>query len=462
MKAWQAPLGAVVAAALAGCGTVVTSVPPTQGAQGLVYALPKGQVQVLASRRQVAVDELAGARKALSDAEAAAAASDAKLRERATRKAEAAAASDAAAKSSQGGKGTEAEQAIAAQLAREAALATLLHGLSEAELAQRQAAVAKARNAVALLDGQVGKWVETITVSVWPNVPDTAHRFVLQHAESPARDDKLKFEVSNGLLSGSSAESTGQMSTILLNVARVLGTAGSAGTKTTQILGIEKATPDLKPAVPSCEPYDLEVRFDPTHAGEVARAQGVLKPWGLTLATDPRAASPLPSQKVPAAGSDVTMDTRFHGLMYRAQVPVRVAVSADPSNDKRRQCQIATGAATARVSGLFPDASTRYALPIQGAAFAKVSAKYSFKDGMPVSAEIDRPSQLVAITALPVDILKALISVPAELIKLRVDYSSAAAAQAEAQVREAKAQRDLIKALEDLEAARNAAAAAAP
>ena len=151
------------------------------------------------------------------------------------------------------------------------------------------------------------------------------------------------------------------------------------------------------------------------------------------------------------------------GLVYRAPVPVQIAVSpAKDAAGAREACGLESGVATARVSGTFPDATTRFALPIQGAAFAKVSAKYAFKDGMPISADIDRPSQLVAVTALPVDILKALISVPAELIKLRVDYSSQAAAQAEAQVREAKAQQDLIKALDDLDAARKASAAAGP
>ena len=54
--------GTLAAAALAGCGTVVTSAPPKLDEQGLVYALPKGQVQVQAQRRRVEADEVDAAK----------------------------------------------------------------------------------------------------------------------------------------------------------------------------------------------------------------------------------------------------------------------------------------------------------------------------------------------------------------------------------------------------------------
>jgi hypothetical protein len=442
--------GAAVAM-LAGCGTVVTSVPSRNDSQGLVYALPKGQVQVLAQRKRVEADEVAAAKKRLSDAKAAAAVSQAKLKELTAAQAQARKEAKAAAEAAATAGAADAVLAVKVVKEREAALADLLQRLSKTEDDDRQAAVVKFQRELDTLDGQVGKWVETITVSVLPHVPDRAHRYLLRHDESLARDDKLKFEVSNGLLSSSTAESTGQMSTVLLNVARALGASSVPGTKILLSPAPELAGPKATP--PSCVPYDLDLRFDPTDAQDVAGAEQALGERGLALKLSGFApGTPATNPAEPIAG-----------LVYRAPVPMQIAVSAAKETDAkkadaRQACGLEAGVATARVSGIFPDATSRFALPIQGAAFAKVSAKYGFKDGMPVSADIDRPSQFVAVTALPVDILKALISVPAELIKLRVDYSSQAAAQTEAQVREAKAQQDLIKALEDLEAARKSAA----
>lgn len=447
-------------AMLAGCGTVVTSMPPRNDAHGLVYALPKGQVHVQAQRRRVEADDVAAAKKNLADAKAAAAASQAKLKQLTEVQAQARKEAKAAAEAAAVAGAPEAVRDVKVVKEREAALADLLQSLSKKEDDDRQEAVKKAQGQLDLVDGQLGKWVETITLSVLPHAPDTAHRYLLRHDESLARDDKLKFEVSNGLLSSSAAESTGQMSTVLLNVVRALGAAGTSST-TMRIKSTQQ--PDLAPpksTPPACEPYDLDLRFDPTDAQDVARAKDALDRRGLDLGLSGLARGPGtagPAAPIARPAEPVA------GLVYRAPVPMQIAVSATQNAAGARQaCGLEEGVATARVSGTFPDATTRFALPIQGAAFAKVSAKYGFKDGMPLSADIDRPSQLVAITALPVDILKALISVPAELIKLRVDYSSQAAAQAEAQVREAKAQQDLIKALDDLEAARKASAAAGP
>ncbi len=54
--------------------------------------------------------------------------------------------------------------------------------------------------------------------------------------------------------------------------------------------------------------------------------------------------------------------------------------------------------------------------------------------------------------SLPVEILEALVSIPASIIKLRVDYESQSATLTETQVKALKAQVDLLnaqKALED-------------
>ncbi|MDP3610231.1 MAG: hypothetical protein Q8R98_00100, partial [Rubrivivax sp.] len=99
-----------------------------------------------------------------------------------------------------------------------------------------------------------------------------------------------------------------------------------------------------------------------------------------------------------------------------------------------------------------PDASTLFVTPVTAAAFTKVSNKHTFKDGMLVEVSLDKPSVVAAVASLPVEILKALVSIPASIIKLRVDYESQSEALATTQANVLKAQVDLLnaqKALED-------------
>lgn len=55
--------------------------------------------------------------------------------------------------------------------------------------------------------------------------------------------------------------------------------------------------------------------------------------------------------------------------------------------------------------------------------FTKNTFNFAFKDGMPTELNIDRPSEFLSLSALPLEVLKAMISVPAS-IKLRVDHDS--------------------------------------
>ena len=75
---------------------------------------------------------------------------------------------------------------------------------------------------------------------------------------------------------------------------------------------------------------------------------------------------------------------------------------------------------------------------------------------MPVSFTADKPSQLAAVARLPVEILKAIVEVPASILKLRVDYDSQAVALTETQTKRLKAQVDLLKAQQALQDAQEA------
>ena len=66
----------------------------------------------------------------------------------------------------------------------------------------------------------------------------------------------------------------------------------------------------------------------------------------------------------------------------------------------------------------------------------------------------DEPSEVATVASIPVDVAKAIVSVPAEILQLRVNYDNQAAALINARASELQAQLALVEAQRALEAAR--------
>ncbi len=433
-----------LAMALSGCGSVLLSKPLADGDAGLYYGLPKAQVQLVAQRKLVDAKEVDEAKKSLADAKAALEASKAKLAEaKATYQAadaKATLAKDAAAKKD----ASEGDRAALAELDKQRAIAKILADLQDADATKKAKEVAAADAVAKQLVGHVGKWVETVELSVLPHVPDPAARYVIQHQESAGRDDQFTLEVKGGLLSTSASESTGQAATIVLNLVRSIAglRAGTGGVRSNLMFSLPRFDAAGKK---QCKAYAMTLLFDPTNASEREQVRVVLKDQGLTLGLLPEPAS----VGTQASGS---ANSAKDGLLYRPMIPVTLKVSADATDVNRKVCGETDDISSTQLTALLPDSTHTLVLPVHGVAFGKGAVKYTFKDGIPSSMDVSRPSQLAALAGLPVDILKALISVPTEFIKLRVDYSSQAAALTSAQTKELTSLKELLdaqKALED-------------
>ncbi len=68
-----------------------------------------------------------------------------------------------------------------------------------------------------------------------------------------------------------------------------------------------------------------------------------------------------------------------------------------------------------------------------------------------MEVSLDKPSAALAVPSLPVEILESLVSIPASITKLRVDYESQPATLTGTQVKALKAQVDLLNAQKALE-----------
>ena len=58
--------------------------------------------------------------------------------------------------------------------------------------------------------------------------------------------------------------------------------------------------------------------------------------------------------------------------------------------------------------------------------------------------DINKPSESIAAIQIPIDIVKSIVSIPGEILKLRFDYSTASKQVLDAQKNELQAKQDLI------------------
>ena len=437
-----------------GCASPVLQSMATNepGASGLVYALPKAQILVQASRRKVDAAEVDAAKKDADDTAAVSktAASSAKEAEQQLKALET--------------EVTKAEELkvgadASADVKRRRDLAKVLAALAKAKADTAAATAKKAADAYELVRGQVGKWVESGSLTPQAHAPDTSRRFVATHAASPWRDDALTLNVVDGMLSTSESKATGQAANIILNLVRSVAalsvSSAPAIPKSTFSL-MMRADGDKSPAAePACKGYDLAFVFDPTDSESWKFAQSALTESGSNLALSDLSA-PVGITDTGSGRKVVNApSSAVDGLVYR--VPRRVTLELArtlPRQDQASGSCVPNGpSAPARVTVSVPDASTLYVLPVMGATMTKSSIKHVFKDGMLTELSLDQPSTLAAVAGLPVDILKALVSIPAEIIKLRVDYSTQEKAELDGQVKLIEAQIAMLKAQRDLQAA---------
>lgn len=420
--AWARGAALLAAFTLAGCASpvlesrVITDF--TQPVPGLVYALPKAQVEVQAERKVVKAADVAKAEAEAGAAVAAQAAAKARAEE---------------AKASV--KGLEAvlakaEEAAKSELAKQLAIAKAVAAVAAAGVAQADAEVKKAKDNAEQLSRNAGQLLETASVKFLTPVPDPKYRFVVNRTGGAIRDDELKLTVSGGLLNSSDVSAANQAAAVLQSLVQfgVARSVGRSGPFRGPNLGfkLQQSKDDAAPAttVDGCREYKFITRFDPTRADESAKAakeledqsQGALKLTVTGLEQLPSCAS--------ASACLQAGDGKAPGLLYRALSGVELGVRPAAGQQGCVPAP-ATPFDAAIASAVVPDSQTLLLLPHEAGAFVKTVQKHSFKDGVPTELSINSPSQLAAIARIPIDILKAVFEIPTQFIQLRINQDTA-------------------------------------
>jgi len=434
-------LSLLAAAQVASCAIVESST----GTSGLAYRLPKGEIMVVAQRKKLTPDDAAAAAKAASDAADLVSADMKTL-----------AAAKQALTDDQG-KAAAADPSIQPKLQDQVKLDQAVITYLTAKLSVDQPAADTAKAKATAAANAVGYMQETATITLLPVAPDPSFnaRFVANLQHLPTRDDGVKLAISNnGLLSSSDVASTDETGNILIEIAEIVAAFG--GIPIPKVGPTPPSTMALAPSTlaeqAKCDPYSVSMIFDPTIKDEVETAQKALSNEGINgifvLDADPfpktvKDQFPMPKE-YKAAGTS--------GLFYRAMTSVRISIKSNPARVKNCKFQDAPQEQT--IVAVVPDASQTLVLPFDAGAFTTTTQAATFNSGSPTSLNEQRPSEILAALGIPINMAKAIISIPTDLIKLRVNYDNQAAALTNAKVDALKAQLQALQAKQALDAAK--------
>lgn len=262
---------------------------------------------------------------------------------------------------------------------------------------------------------------DTLSLALLPAEPDPKLRFVARLEHSIFRDDKWAITTTpTGLLSSTDATISDRTADVVVELAKSAAQVARAGTS----LGMTALLPPgAPPAVPKpqCIPFRRDLVFDPAESGDPASSpcpassswrcvNQTLSQWGIKdadLSVDPEIA---PVWTAPA------QDGGFH---YRRPIPYTIVLRSQ--NDVQ----------TTRF--LIPNGAPIDTISIPALTF--VSAKYGIKfdQGMLTSVDAEEPSEAMAVAAFPGRVAKELISIPTDLIQLKIDHSTKEAGKIEAE-----------------------------
>ena len=266
---------------------------------------------------------------------------------------------------------------------------------------------------------------------------DTRLRLTANPFHSPLRDDDTKLAVTqDGLITSANVVAADRTGDIIVEIASAFaGISVDAPVDPLASVG--------PPPVARCDqiPVKFVFRFNPVDQTERKAANDALAaaefPFRVDAPTmvaaynftDPAKDEIIDRQRV--VGKRLNDSYRLDQALYHhGKQGALFYRTALPQTIELRQCQATLTCADAEASVpieaalvLLPQAGPISYIPMRSSAFVKTVDDVTFDNGMLVSWTASRPSEVLEVVRLPVKILKAVVSVPAEIIKLRIDLS---------------------------------------
>jgi hypothetical protein len=300
-------------------------------------------------------------------------------------------------------------------------------------------------------DASQNKCNYLVKFSVEPQtlVPDHNYGFVAKLKHIPSRTDTLKLTTTDmGLLSSGESVSADTTGSILAKLAQAIIS-----------FGVQIPLPSVPPValrVKKIEekrcPESLEIDsiVDLSNSADIKQLNARLQEINMRLQvcgyhTDQKCDKLEDSCELKVTGPSKVEHYGNDGLFYRRELPYLVKLLEFKETKKCDQgSEQIVKESTVRADALvlMPNLSPITRLDYPAGLFATSKQKVDFNNGMLVSYNAERPSEILGLVSIPADIAQSMISALTQFFRFRIDYSSS-------QIELAKKQSELIDVLNE-------------
>jgi len=273
---------------------------------------------------------------------------------------------------------------------------------------------------------------EQLTVESQTPIPDTDLTFCAEVQHQGMYSDTLELKTKNGLLEGAIGHSDDKTGEIVVSLAGGLaGLVGFPGRVTTLFKSTEPR-PETERCPDERKPISITQIIDPGSETDLAALNKRL--GCVVIEIDPQPTS----KEKPDLPGGVTPFA--NGLVYRHPgiFTFKVKKLNKDSETRTIRVNLAQGGAI----GI---------LPMPKGSFSKNEYDVAFSNGMLTRSKITQPSEVLGAVMILPNALKEIFSIPGELIKLKVDYSTSEKALVELKKAMIEAQVEIEKKQMELE-----------
>lgn len=246
-------------------------------------------------------------------------------------------------------------------------------------------------------------------------IADTRNLLVLEYCNNGLFSDDLLFNVNEkGLLSNFKIETDDKTSTIIETLSKAIQdfkplTVSTTKNDTSKI-NIEPKEYNLEYIIKASEinkkdiniPFKVNVidKNDPSHNIQIDESYSIKTPDEVSV--------PYDYNKLESESSSEKL---VDGIITRPIKNLKIIITTSNKTEIPNYIQIA-------------DVSKILVLPITRTAFAKTTNEMTISNGIINSNKITRPSPINGFVQIPINIAKAVVSIPAQLIQIRINNNT--------------------------------------
>lgn len=318
-----------------------------------------------------------------------------------------------------------------AKLTLEVSLLELEISVRKDEKAASQKALAKDTKELAAFTASPKPFKDTISMSVSDPYPDSDNRLRAILNENYITNETIEIKTTaDGLLSGGASKSEGQLDEIIVSTVSAINALTGGFSKSSKFSFESFDTPPggaRCTVVPKPEIFTFIINLDDSN-------------WASNLATSLAKTSFCYNVELKTSVNKKTLNSTkpYDGLVYPQKKQFRFDIT-NRQDDSFVE--------TLHVTAIDP--TTFSYISLDKGFFVTNEYEYEFTNGMLTRYKATKPNEIVEILSIPVDVAKAIISIPAEILQLKIDYSSKEEAYLKAQQLVLEAQNSLNSAVAD-------------